>query len=194
MRGGITGTLVTTATRGAIMWIRLSLILVGACTVAGCGAVHSNSAVSWPEGTGQPKKPQAPAAGSGSAERTLSVARTVGPNQTVIVLRVKRFGRLTFHCGHAGTSSASFTVPRSGATTMIVVGQAGHASIGKNVDPGHRLRSPAEGSASLEQQWQITPWSSAGASLMTVTLSALEGSPPGSPGCGVSAEATISPS
>ncbi len=173
------------------MWVRSLFCLIGVLVVAGCGAGHSDSAVSG-DRTGTSTRTDVPASGSLSGTgRMLSVARMVGPGQAIVVVRIKRFGRLSFRCGHAGTSSALFTVPRSGATSMIVLGQAGHATLGANVDPGHSLRSAASGSSSLQQEWQITPWSSAGSSVMTVTLSALEGSPPGSPGCGVAAQATI---
>jgi hypothetical protein len=192
-RSDFTRILGTQATGEATMWVRSLFCLIGVLTVAGCGTGHSNSAVSA-DRTGPSTRTGVPASGSVSGSgRLLSVVRMVGPGQTIVVVRIKRFGRLRFHCGHAGTSSASFTVPRSGATTMIVVGQAGHATLGANVDPGHSLRSAASGSSSLQQEWQITPWSSAGSSVMTVTLSALEGSPPGSPGCGVAARVTIGP-
>jgi hypothetical protein len=106
-----------------------------------------------------------------------------------VILKVPGVGALSVVCSRDDKSAASFVVAPGGATSMIVVAAAKSVT-GRVVNPGHAFKAPPAGTVA-EQTWQVTPWTSAGPTSLTIWLSVLAHSPPGFPGCGASAQAML---
>jgi hypothetical protein len=172
---------------GTIVWIAA----VGLASGCSSAAAHSDSASTTT--TTNPSTAIKPAeGGGGNGFRVIGASRPIGIGGHAVLVSVKGMGHLTVYCDGQGHPAASFTVAAGGATAMIVFSESGNRQpIGRNVNPGQSLRSPATDSVSTSQDWQITPWTSLGSETLSIKVSALSKSPPGNPGCGAAAQALL---
>lgn len=164
-----------------------SIVCIG-FLVAGCVGCGGTSNASPSSGNG-PTRGASEASGGPMPTVSVRVASTsVAAGHEVSLLTIPNVGTLLARCGASNRTTTAFAVSPHGATAMVVVAAPPHSPVGASVNPGRRLTSP---DASASQSWEVTPWSSAATEVVSISTSSVAHSPPGSPGCGVAAQAVI---